>query len=187
MELIIIFGPPAVGKMAVGFELEKMTGYRLFHNHMTLELVNHFFDWDEPQFRKLVTEFRTRIFEEVAESKLPGLIFTYVWALDQSGDKEEMDRYCKLFKKKPEDVYFAELYADQNIRLARNKTELRLKHKRSKNNLNRSEARLLDCDKKYILNTNGDFFYPGKHIKINTNYMSALETARTIINKFGLK
>lgn len=27
--LVVIFGPPAVGKMAVGFELERLTGLRL--------------------------------------------------------------------------------------------------------------------------------------------------------------
>jgi hypothetical protein len=30
MTLVIIFGPPAVGKMAVGMEMEHLTGFRLF-------------------------------------------------------------------------------------------------------------------------------------------------------------
>jgi hypothetical protein len=34
LALAIIFGPPAVGKMTVGLELERLTGFRLFHNHM---------------------------------------------------------------------------------------------------------------------------------------------------------
>lgn len=42
MKLVIIFGPQAVGKMTVGQELEKLTGLKLFHNHMTIELVSHF-------------------------------------------------------------------------------------------------------------------------------------------------
>jgi adenylate kinase family enzyme len=32
MHLVVIFGPPAVGKMTVGHELTKLTGYKLFHN-----------------------------------------------------------------------------------------------------------------------------------------------------------
>ena len=35
--LVIIFGPPAVGKMTVGSKLSKLTGLKLFHNHMTIE------------------------------------------------------------------------------------------------------------------------------------------------------
>ncbi len=66
---ILIFGPPAVGKMTVGFALAKRTGLKLFHNHMTIELVLNFFGWGDPHFR-LSGEFRRRIFEEVASSDL---------------------------------------------------------------------------------------------------------------------
>ena len=44
MKFVILFGPLAVGKMTVGQELEKITGLKLFHNHMTIELVLPFFD-----------------------------------------------------------------------------------------------------------------------------------------------
>jgi len=37
-KLIILFGPPAVGKMTVGKELADLTGLKLFHNHMTYKL-----------------------------------------------------------------------------------------------------------------------------------------------------
>ncbi|MDF2884003.1 MAG: hypothetical protein K0R54_4569 [Clostridiaceae bacterium] len=40
MKLIIIFGPHAVGKMTVGQELSKITNLKLFHNHMTIDIVN---------------------------------------------------------------------------------------------------------------------------------------------------
>ena len=36
MKLVLIVGDGAVGKMTVGQELMKMTGLRLFHNHMTI-------------------------------------------------------------------------------------------------------------------------------------------------------
>ncbi len=78
MKLVIVFGPPAVGKMTVGYELAKLTGLKVFHNHMTIEIALNFFDFGQPEFHRLVNEFRKRIFEEVANSNLPGLIFTYV-------------------------------------------------------------------------------------------------------------
>ena len=82
MKLVIIFGPQAMGKMTVGQELEKITKLKLFHNHMTIELVSPFFSYGTPQGKRLVSLFRQEIFEEVAKSDLPGLIFTFVWALD---------------------------------------------------------------------------------------------------------
>ena len=42
MKFILLFGPQAVGKMTVGQELAKITDLKLFHNHMTIDLVSHF-------------------------------------------------------------------------------------------------------------------------------------------------
>lgn len=54
MKFVLITGPPAVGKMTVGQELAKLTGLKLFHNHMSIELVHHFFDFSTPPFTRLV-------------------------------------------------------------------------------------------------------------------------------------
>ena len=43
MKLVFILGDAAVGKMTVGQELMKITGLRLFHNHMTIEPVIEIF------------------------------------------------------------------------------------------------------------------------------------------------
>src|SRR5687768_16427169 len=74
MKFVVIFGPPAVGKMTVGHELAKITGLKLFHNHMPIDLVLNFFDFREAPFFRLVSEFRRRVLEEVAASELPRLI-----------------------------------------------------------------------------------------------------------------
>jgi hypothetical protein len=79
MKLVIIFGPQAVGKMTVGYELEKITDLKLFHNHMTIELVSPFFSYGSDEGKRLVNLFRQEIFEAVAKSDLEGLIFTVVW------------------------------------------------------------------------------------------------------------
>lgn len=58
MKFLIIVGPHAVGKMTVGQELEKITGLKLFHNHMTIELVSPFFSYGTETGKKLVHSFR---------------------------------------------------------------------------------------------------------------------------------
>ena len=93
--LVFIVGPPAVGKMTVGHELAQRTGLRLFHNHHTIDLVLPFFEFGTPPFSRLVGEFRRRIFEEVAASELPGLIFTYVWAFDDPRDAAAVEEYAR--------------------------------------------------------------------------------------------
>lgn len=44
MKLIFLYGPPAVGKFTVGKVLVKLTGYKLFHNQLTSDLVESIFD-----------------------------------------------------------------------------------------------------------------------------------------------
>jgi len=185
MDFVIIFGPPAVGKMTVGLELQKLTGLKLFHNHMTIELVRNFFDWGTPQF-KLVSEFRQRIFEEVATSNLPGLIFTYVWAFDLPKEKDYIDKCCAPFRAQGAKIHFVELEADLNVRLTRNKTEFRLQQKPSKRDLAQSETLLLKHVEEHTMNSTGEFFYPESHLRINNTKLSARKVARMIADRFSL-
>ncbi len=48
MKLLFMIGNAAVGKMTVGQELMKITGLRLFHNHMTIEPVIEIFGQFNP-------------------------------------------------------------------------------------------------------------------------------------------
>ena len=186
MQLVIIFGPPAVGKMTVGFELERLTGMPLFHNHMTIELLLRFFPYGTPPFGRLLNEFRTRIFEEVAASDLPGMIFTYVWALDQPDDRAFIDQIAQLFQDRGGEICYAELYSPLDERLKRNETELRLAHKPSKRDLEWSRRNVERTDQRYRLNSNGDFFYPDQHLCIDNSNLAPEAVARQIAERFHL-
>jgi len=60
MKFVLIFGPHAVGKMTVGQELAGITGLKLFHNHMTIDLVANFFSYGTEQGRRSnATKHRT--------------------------------------------------------------------------------------------------------------------------------
>jgi shikimate kinase len=184
MKFIIIFGPPAVGKMTVGHELAKRTGLKLFHNHMTIDLVLSLFDWGMPQM-KLVSEFRRRMFEEFADSDLPGLIFTYVWALDHESDKKYIDGICDIFTSKGADIYFVELYADLSERLKRNESAFRLENKPSKRDIHASREKMLEHEQEYKMNTDNDFFYKDNYVKIDNTNLSPGKIASMIVDEFG--
>ena len=52
-KLVLLTGPQAVGKMTVGQELAKITGLKLFHNHMTIDLALKFFDYSTKEGQKI--------------------------------------------------------------------------------------------------------------------------------------
>lgn len=182
-KLVVIFGPPAVGKMTVGYELSKISGLKLLHNHMTIDLVLQFFDWGSEQF-KLSSEFRRRIFEEVAASDLEGLIFTFVWDVADPKEKNYIDGMCEIFKERGADLYFVELYATQSERLLRNESEFRLQQKSSKRNIKESRHRLIQSDKDHTLNTDGEFYYNERYLKIDNTELSAREVAHIVSREF---
>jgi hypothetical protein len=186
MKFILVFGPQAVGKMTVGHELEKTTELKLFHNHMTIELVSPFFNYGTESGKRLVKLFRKEIFEEVSKSDLDGLIFTYVWAFDQQSDWDYVDEVCNIFESKGGDIYFVELEADLEERLGRNKSSHRLEHKPTKRNIERSERDLRSSMEKYRLNSKNGEIKKENYIRINNTNLNPEEVAKIIKEKFLL-
>jgi hypothetical protein len=186
MTLVIIFGPPAVGKMTVGLELQRLTGFGLFHNHMTVDPVIRLFPFDSGPYRRLVTEFRRRIFEEYAVSGSSGLIFTFVWVLDDPEDRAFVDRTSELFTSQGGSVCFVELEATQAERVRRNATPLRMAEKWPQRDVDGSRAFLLNADRTYQMNSRGSFFYPERHLKIENTTLEADVVARRIAAHFSL-
>ena len=80
MKLVFIYGPPAVGKLTVAQELATMTGYKLFHNHLTVDLALAFFDFGTKEFGKYLDQLRMQAFETAAKGNLAGVIFTFAFA-----------------------------------------------------------------------------------------------------------
>ena len=188
MKLIIIFGPQAVGKMTVGHELEKITGLRLFHNHMTIELVANFFNYSTPTGKKLVKMFREEIFKEVASSDMEGLIFTYLWNFDYEGDAKYIDEVIKIFRDRNDkaEIYLVELEADLESRLERNKTEHRLNHKPTKRDVVWSEGQILKNVEEHRQNSLEGEIKEKNYLRINNTNLSAEEVAGKIKTTFNL-
>ena len=76
MKLIFIHGAPAVGKLTVARELASLTGYGLFHNHLTVDLVSSLFPFGSEPFIRLREQIWLAAFAEAARENVP-LIFTF--------------------------------------------------------------------------------------------------------------
>ena len=183
MKLLLLIGNGAVGKMTVGQELAKITDLKLFHNHMTIEPVLEVFG----EFRgDVIQRLRQVIFEEFAKTSNYGMIFTFMWAFDMPSDWEYVDWVKGIFNLPDEDVYYVELIAPQEVRLQRNVSENRLKHKASKRNVEDSNFRLVRDDNNWRCESlPGEITHPN-YLRIENADIPAAEAARMIRDHFHL-
>ncbi len=80
LTLVVIYGAPGVGKLTTAKALAVLTGFKIFHNHLTFDLVKAVFEFPTPPFARLMETVRLATFEAAVREKLPGLIFTFGYA-----------------------------------------------------------------------------------------------------------
>jgi hypothetical protein len=183
---ILLFGPPAVGKMAVGEDIQRLTGIPLFHNHLSIEPALRLFPNGGPAFKRLVDGFRDSVFREVAASDLPGLTFTFVWDFADAADAEYVSSVCDVFANAGARILLVELKADLEVRLQRNRGASRLREKPSKRDVAASEKRLLANEDAHQMNSTAPIPLTWEHLVIDTTTLSSLDTARRIVSHLGI-
>jgi len=183
MKLVIILGNISVGKMTVGQELAKITDLRLFHNHIVVEPVLEVFG--EFNFN-IMMRLREVIYEEFAVSEKYGLILTLMFDFGKKAVSDLLEYHKKFFDSNRTEFYFAELVASQEIRLQRNITENRLRHKASMRNTEASNQRIFDNDKNSRCVSNDGEITFENYIKIDNSSLSPDVVAKMIKERFSL-
>ena len=183
MKLLFMIGNAAVGKMTVGQELMKITGLRLFHNHMTIEPVIEIFG----QYNSTaINRLRQVVFEEFAKTDSYGMIFTYMWAFDQQSDWDYVEYVKSIFEPYGTEFYYVELVAPREVRLERNVTENRLQNKASKRNIELSNQRLISDDNSYRRESMDGEFPFDNYMKIDNSNLAPDVVAQMIKDRFRL-
>jgi hypothetical protein len=117
MKLIVLYGLPGVGKLTTAKALSALTGFRLFHNHLSFDLVKAIFDFPSPPFGRLLATVRLAAFEEAAREGVPGLIFTFVYAAPH--DDAFLEAMLRVVRQHDGQVLFVRLTCDPAVNDAR--------------------------------------------------------------------
>ena len=148
MKLIFLYGPPASGKYTIAKVLAQKTGYKLFHNHLTVDLAKGVFDFGTKPFWELVHKIRLDIFETAVKENIPGMIFTYVYQKD-SDDDYFVRQVLEKVESNGGEIVFIQIYCERQELLKRVKEQSRKQFQKVK-----TEKGLLE-----MLN-HGDLFSP---------------------------
>jgi predicted kinase len=138
MQLILIYGPPATGKLTVAEELSKIIGYGVFHNHLTWDIISPFVKFGSEEQYKINTKLRGDIIRELSRIGVKGMIFTFCYA--PPVDNKFIKKLIGIIKKEKGEILFVHLYCNKSELQKRVKGESRKRFKKvmSKKELNYS-------------------------------------------------
>lgn len=174
MNLIFIYGPPASGKLTVAQELSKLTGYPIFHNHMTRDIVHGLFPKKLEENYELVNILRDDVLKYCTLNNI-SLIFT--WVYDGPEDDEPLKRKVETVTENGGKILFVELTTPHNILLERVTNDSRKKHKKL------TDPELLS----HLLKSKAYSSIPYNSIfKVDTSTHTPKESAELITEHFNL-
>ena len=85
-DLILLHGPPASGKLTIAKQLSVLTGARVFHNHLTLDVAKSLFNFGDPEFWALVHDLRILSYKAYFQNGSGTAIAT--WCYEGPEDQE---------------------------------------------------------------------------------------------------
>ena len=175
MNLVFIYGPPGVGKLSVAREVARLTGYRLFDNHASIDCARRVFDFGTQPFWNVVRKIRVAVFEEAAAAGV-SIIFTYVYS--HPNDAPHVERFCGHFEERGGRALLVRLVC------AREELERRLTRAERA-----AAGKLASLDTLRELTERLDIFSPvagRESLEIDNTSLAPEEVARLIVGHYDL-
>lgn len=177
MEIIYIYWPPAVWKLTTAKELSKLTWYKIYHNHLSHDLVSSILSYKENEdiFFPLIKDINLLFISKIPKN-INGIIFTNCY--EEKKDYIYINKLLNIFNTLWAKTHFIKLYCDKSLLFKRVENETR------KNTTKLKDKNILS---KILLERNFEKNIKGtKTITINNSQKSAKDVAILIKNHFKL-
>lgn len=174
MKLIVIYGPPAAGKQTVGSELSRLTGFKLFHNHISIDYVKSVFEFGEPRFWRVVGAVR---FSMIAEAARENVSLIHTFCYEFGADDAHFADLIASAEDNGGEVHLVLLRCDDDERRKRigNESRVRIGKLTDPDSIGRNKIDLTTP-------------YPGRETLIlDTTLTPATVTAARIVDHYGLQ
>jgi broad-specificity NMP kinase len=177
MRVVLLYGPPGVGKYSVASELIGMTGFKLFHNHLTIDVVASVFTRESDAWPRLLRRIRRDVFAEVAREGTD-VVFTSVFR-GTAAHVEAVRYMLQPVYRVGGTVFFVQLACARDELLARVQSEGRRAHDKLTDP--RVLAELMDT---YDLFGRMPF---EPTLRVDSTHMSPEEVAAQIVSRYSLQ
>ena len=176
MKLIFLHGLPGVGKLTVARELAKLTDFKVFHNHLAVDLVGSLFEFGSRPFVELREKIWLDVFSHAVTAGLKGLVFTF--AYDRTVQRTFVQATRKIIESKGGEVLFVELTC--SVEELENRIE---------NPSRQRFGKLSSVAQFRELKEAGAFVDPGipeERLRVDTTELSATDAAQKIVRELRL-
>lgn len=176
MKLIFLYGLPGTGKLTIARELAYITGYKLFHNHLAVDLLLSVFEFASTPFVELRESIWLSVFEGAGAIPLPALIFTF--NPENSVQRSFIENMMRTVSSFGGQVLFVEI-----------KCELQELENRIDTSERRNHKKLVSLELFRKLKADGVFDspkLPEPHLVLDSTRTPPRENAQKIVEKFSL-
>ena len=174
-QVVFIYGPAAAGKHTIGSLVSRDTGWPLFHNHLTVDLVATLFDFGAEPFVELREEIWLAAFRAAAKG---GRSFIFTFHPEASVRPRFIDDAHGALTAGGGRVHFVELVCSEAGVEARLDSESRARF-----------GKLRDLELYRQLRESGSFDFPAMPepaVRVDTETLEPEASARRIVESLGL-
>lgn len=174
MKLIVIHGAPAVGKLTVANALAERTGFKVFHNHLSIDCVKPVFEFGSEAFWRVIEHIRVGTVAEAARENID-VIHTFCYEFGK--DDRQFYDLIEAVENNGGEVYLVLMMCDNEVRRERmpNESRVRIGKLTDPEAVERSKLNLVTP-------------LPGRDtLTIDTTSTKPEEAAELIIEYFGLR
>ena len=176
MKLLVIYGPPAAGKLTVAREIGERTEFKVFHNHLSIDAIEPVFNFGTKPFARLVEMIRIETIAEAARQGVD-LIYTFCYAKDL--DDEHIRKITAAAEENGGEVCFVLLVCDKTALERRVVREDRQKF---------GKAKTVELMRYFFENYDLFSQVPDREtFVIDNTDVAACKAAELVIDHFGLK
>jgi broad-specificity NMP kinase len=176
MKLLLIYGAPAAGKLTVSLEIAQRIGFKVFHNHLSIDCVKPVFEFASKAFWRVVKTIRN---ETIAEAARAGVDLIHTFCYEFKEDDEQFREVIAAAEDHGGEVHLVLLRCDPDELKRRIGNESRLRI-----------GKLVDpeaVDRSLELHDLRSPLPGRETLIIDTTDVRPEETARLIIEHFGLR